>query len=549
MISALSLDAYYGAGSGKVTLNGVAMSDELFKQHCYVVKQHDKHWPYLTCRETLRYAAELYDVAAKEDIDALVEEIVNKMGLQTCLDTRNSRLSGGQRRRLSIGIALLKQPTLLFLDEPTSGLDAAAASNIMQEIVRVARDERLIILCTIHQPSTKVYNSFDQIMIMSRGRTAFAGEANEAIPYFESCGYPCPPATNPAEFFLDLVNSDFSDEAAVTRILDTWEEKRPGGASSSHHKQGFGDDDGDGPQGVAEMKRAPLRKEMMIMFRRHLTMILRDPILYIGRCFIFLISNLIFAIVYWNARDFTQDQALNKMWVSIWFVGVASNMGVVAVYVLNEEFKSIIGENKNGMVTGFSYVLTKSILVLPIFFIFALFALGIPTFAIQDVPKEAFGMSIILFAVNYFVFESVAECLSVWFDDPILGMLQFMNFFFGAFLFGGLLISKDDIIWPFRAFYYIMPYSYYVRSAVYTYFADATFEACTEQGFSAVCVDSTSGLDVLDGLGKVVPLFSSKDEVASDLGVLMAIGAFYKITYIVGVLYKSGQAAKIKETA
>jgi ABC-type multidrug transport system ATPase subunit len=76
--------------------------------------------PYLTCRETLRYAAELYDVAEPEYIDAIVDEIVGKMGLAICKDTRNARLSGGQWRRLSIGIALLKNPACLFLDEPTS---------------------------------------------------------------------------------------------------------------------------------------------------------------------------------------------------------------------------------------------------------------------------------------------------------------------------------------------------------------------------------------------------------------------------------------------
>lgn len=156
MINLLTLDAYYGKAYGTVTLNGVPMTDKIFREHCYVVVQHDKHWPYLTLRETLRYCAELYDVADPADLDAVVQEIIVKMGLESCADTRNSSLSGGQRRRLSIGIALLKQPTLLFLDEPTSGLDAAAASNIMQEIVRVAKEERLVILCTIHQPSTKV---------------------------------------------------------------------------------------------------------------------------------------------------------------------------------------------------------------------------------------------------------------------------------------------------------------------------------------------------------------------------------------------------------
>lgn len=109
LISALTLDAFYGKPTGSVTLNGVKLTDSLFKQHCYVMKQHDKHWPYLSCRETLLYCGELYHVAATEDIPDVVDEIIEKMGLNVCADTRCARLSGGQQRRLSIGIALLKQ--------------------------------------------------------------------------------------------------------------------------------------------------------------------------------------------------------------------------------------------------------------------------------------------------------------------------------------------------------------------------------------------------------------------------------------------------------
>jgi ABC-type multidrug transport system ATPase subunit len=455
------MDAFFGRSIGSVTLNGISLTEEIFEQHCYVVVQHDEHWPYLSCRETLRYAAELYDVAAPADIDSVVNEIIAKMGLKICRDTRNARLSGGQRRRLSLGIALLKQPTLLFLDEPTSGLDAAAAENIMHEIVNVAKNERLIILCTIHQPSTKVYNGFDQVMILSKGREAYSGPAGEAILYFDSIGYPLPVQTNPAgasrrsslgqdfvclfvkndsnfadrsfmfvwllcnlaDHILDLVNADFSDDAAVDKILDSWEEKRPEAGHSLHHKKGFGDVDEDEQIGVKMLKRAPLCREILTLIRRHSLSITRDPILYIGRCLLFLIMNIIFALIFIRAREWNQSQATNKIWINIAWVGAPSNLGAIAVYVLKIEFNALKRETKNGMVRPLSYFLAKSFLVLPFIFIFAAFALVIPAFAVMDFPFEALGTQLLLWAACMFVFECFAECLSVWVNDPILGMM------------------------------------------------------------------------------------------------------------------------------
>ena len=220
---------------------------------------------------------------------------------------------------------------------------------------------------------------------------------------------------------------------------------------------------------------------------------------------------------------------------------------MVAVYALNDEYKSILREVKNGMVSPLSYVLAKSVIVFPIFFLFAICALGVPLYAVQDANGSSFGILVIMFACLMFVFESLAECLSVWVEDPILGMLQFMNFWFASFLFGGFLIPLSDLYWPFELFYYIMPYSYYVRSAIYEQFTSSTFEPCTDPTTSAVCVDSTSGTDVLGGLSVVIPLMSTKNETAKDVGILIAIGAFYKIMYIVGVFYKTGQVATFKE--
>mmetsp|Transcript_21796 Transcript_21796/g.33266 ORF Transcript_21796/g.33266 Transcript_21796/m.33266 type:complete len:647 (+) Transcript_21796:40-1980(+) len=536
LINVLTLDALYGRATGSVTLNGSPLTNNIFKKYSCVVKQHDKHWPYLTARETLLYAAELYNIApTKEDIVSLVDDVIEKTGMDTVKNTRASSLSGGQRRRLSIGIALLKQPAVLFLDEPTSGLDAAAASNIMREIRRIARVEKLVIVCTIHQPSTKVYNDFDQIMILSKGREAFSGDAADAEPYFSQIGHPLPPAMNPAEHFLDLVNADFSHDDDVTKILDTWEEHKPEMETIESKEKLSGSKMGAG-----------FTKEMQVMFRRQSTMIVRDPVLYLGRAFIFLVCNIVFSLVYWRTREFEQMQVLNKVWIGVWFVGVPTNMGVVAVYALNDEFKSLARETQNGMINVVSYVLAKSILVLPIMYIFAVFAVGVPGYGLLKWAGSTFMRVSVIWSATVYAFECIAETLSVMFDDPILGMLSFMNLWFAAFLFGGLFLPLGTMYWPFKAFYYVMPLQYYIRSVTYTHFIDGNWDMCTTPLFSPVCSTTGSGVEILQQTSdRYFSLVDTEDTFFLDVVKLLGIAIFFKIVYIVGLIYRAGKASKV----
>lgn len=105
-----------------------------------------------------------------------------------------------------------------------------------------------------------------------------------------------------------------------------------------------------------------------------------------------------------------------------------SLVGVVAVYALNDEFKSILRETKNGMINPLTYVTVKTIMVLPVIYIMSLFALAIPGLAVQDLPTSSFGQATLIWSLLMFCFESLAECLAVWIEDAIVGMLQFMNF-------------------------------------------------------------------------------------------------------------------------
>lgn len=83
--------------------------------HFVVLKQVDRHWPYLTARESLTFATKLFNVADAADVPDVVNGVLDALGLEICADTQCARLSGGQKRRLSLAVALLKQPTMLFL--------------------------------------------------------------------------------------------------------------------------------------------------------------------------------------------------------------------------------------------------------------------------------------------------------------------------------------------------------------------------------------------------------------------------------------------------
>ena len=132
-------------------------------------------------------------------------------------------------------------------------------------------------------------------------------------------------------------------------------------------------------------------------------------------------------------------------------------VGVVAVYVLNDEFKSIQREAQNGMSRASTYLIAKAVLVLPILFMFALVSLVSPSMVIQGIPWSALGLSMMLHASLMFVFESFAEMLSVALDNPILGMLGHVAFWFGGFLFGGFRFQSVTCTCPLNYFFMSCP--------------------------------------------------------------------------------------------
>lgn len=136
---------------------------------------------------------------SKDKKQTVIETILNDLGLNEHQNTRTDHLSGGQKKRLSIALELINNPPVFFLDEPTSGLDNVSSTYCIKLLQKLARQGRTII-CTIHQPSTKLLQLFDSVYFIAKGQCIYQGAVQALVPFLASSGLKCPTHYNPADY-------------------------------------------------------------------------------------------------------------------------------------------------------------------------------------------------------------------------------------------------------------------------------------------------------------------------------------------------------------
>jgi ABC-type multidrug transport system ATPase subunit len=186
-----SLFLYYYATSatGTLSANGKPIDAKSFRKETGYVMQSDALFPMLTVRETIRYAAYLR-VPGKtvEEKNAIADSVVSLLRLDKAADTivgdENSRgLSGGEKRRVSIGVDIVHFPSVIFLDEPTSGLDSTTALSVIDSLKQLAVQQNCTVVMTIHQPSTRLFNLLDRVLFLSAGRVTYYGAVDGLHKY------------------------------------------------------------------------------------------------------------------------------------------------------------------------------------------------------------------------------------------------------------------------------------------------------------------------------------------------------------------------------
>ncbi|XP_031281969.1 ABC transporter G family member 17-like [Pistacia vera] len=210
-IDALAGRIAQGSLEGSVRIDGKPVTTSYMKMISSYVMQDDQLFPMLTVFETFMFAAEvrLSSSISTDEKKKRVYELLDQLGLQSAShtyigDEGRRGVSGGERRRVSIGIDIIHKPSLLFLDEPTSGLDSTSAYSVVEKVKDIARGGS-IVLMTIHQPSYRIQMLLDRITVLARGRLIYMGSPVALPAHLSGFGRSVPDGENSLEYLLDVI--------------------------------------------------------------------------------------------------------------------------------------------------------------------------------------------------------------------------------------------------------------------------------------------------------------------------------------------------------
>lgn len=211
---------------GQISAAGTIINPNAFRGNIAYVMQDDRLLPTETCRECLQFSAylRLPGKPTVQERENFVTALLSTLHLTKCANTLVGSelvkgISGGERKRTSVGVELITNPKMLFLDEPLSGLDSYAAYTLVVALKELAI-EGVPILCTVHQPSSEIFDKFDDAVFLHHGFVTYHGPVEQLSKYFERLGFPCKQTYNPADHVMFLLQTESTE--TICRVKDAW---------------------------------------------------------------------------------------------------------------------------------------------------------------------------------------------------------------------------------------------------------------------------------------------------------------------------------------
>ncbi|PGH06287.1 hypothetical protein GX51_02484 [Blastomyces parvus] len=524
--------------AGDILVNGQKIDLEIFRNISSYVEQEDVLVGALTVEETLYFAAQLSlpsSIPKKERLQR-ISTLLNAFGIQNQAKTLigtpiRKGISGGQKRRVSVASQLITCPKIIFLDEPTSGLDSTASFEVMSFVKKLAHKNNLIVIASIHQPSTATFETFDKLMIISAGRTCYFGPSSEMKPYLDRTGYRMPLQMNPAEFVLDLVNTDFasdqeSAEEQLSQIFTNWENSDEASALDTEVAKAAGQAEKH-EICASSLRGAGAFSTLFNLLHRSFIKSYRDVFAYGVRIIMYLGLAIMVGTV-WLRLGSGQENIqpfINAVFFSSAFI---SFMAVAYVPAFLEDRATFIKERANGLYGPLSFVIANFIIGIPfLFFITILFA--VVSFWLVNYHNTAAGFFtfVMWLFLDLLAAESLVVLISSLFPNFVisLALTAFAN---GLWMcVGGFMVSPTviNVFWRY-VFHYIDYQAYVFQGLMVNEFADRTFDCGA--GCQCMYASELASECKIAGTGVLSAFGYATGRTGKWVGILLAITAVYR---------------------
>lgn len=208
--------------SGDVFARGVPVKPKYFRGKAAFVYQDNALPPYETPRECLEFSAYLrLPRCSKETRAKQVDSLLLQLHLESCADNMVGSLlykgiSGGEAKRVAIGVELISNPRLLFLDEPLSGLDSFNAF-VVASSLRTLAETKVPVIMSIHQPSSEIFSQLHDVLVLHKGEVCYLGRAEQLVAHFQQLGFPCPSHYNPADHAIFVMQKETEESSQIIK--------------------------------------------------------------------------------------------------------------------------------------------------------------------------------------------------------------------------------------------------------------------------------------------------------------------------------------------
>lgn len=511
-------------------LNGRAItSPAQLRKVCGFVAQDDDLLPLLTVKETLMFSAkfrlkEMSAIEKEERVDGLLQEL----GLVHVADgfvgdEENRGISGGERKRVSIGVEMIDDPPILMLDEPTSGLDSSSALQVIELLSSMAKSKQGTIVLSIHQPSYRMFKYISNFLILSGGSVVHNGSIKSLEESINKLGFQIPVQLNAIEFSMEIMNALEELYSKSYHPFISEDNKEPSSylmwredvdeVQVQFSLDHIGRKDGCSFQNMYEI---------MVLCNRFLKLIYRTKQLFLARTMQALVGGFGLGTVYLKVKNDAGGvtERLGLFAFSLSFL-LSSTVEALPIYL--QERRVLMKEASRGAYKISSYMIANTIVFLPFLFAVAIL-FSVPVYWLVGLNASISAFAFFVFVVWLIVLmaSSMVLFLSAISPDFISGNSLICTVLGAFFLFSGYFIPKECIPKYWLFMYYVSLYRYPLDSLLtneYWSLRSECFSWSTQDHTKCVL----TGNDVLKSRGL------DRDTRWINVGVMFGFFVFYRV--------------------